>query len=120
MSTFSGSASHGATSHGVAPHAAGLHAAGLHDAFTPAPSGAGAPGARARLSEAYPATDSRLAPICTDLARRLRPALAAAGVVYPAPEFDALVLEMARVALRWSTEEVRRREGDAPERLDAG
>ena len=55
----------------------------------------------AQRAKDYPLSDERLAPLRATLTERLR----AAGVELPSPEFDALVLDMARFALRWSAEE---------------
>ena len=62
----------------------------------------------AQRAKDYPLSDERLAPLRATLTERLR----AAGVELPSPEFDALVLDMARFALRWSAEEEDRREED--------
>lgn len=59
----------------------------------------------AQRAKDYPISDERLAPLRAALAERLR----AAGVEIPAADFDALVLDMARFALRWSSEEEDRR-----------
>lgn len=65
-----------------------------------------------RRAEDYPLPDERLEP----LRRALRDRLVAAGVSLPPPaEFEALVLDMARFALRWSWEEVGTREADRRE-----
>lgn len=55
----------------------------------------------AQRAKDYPLSDERLAPLRAVLAGRLR----TAGVKVPDAEFDALVLDMARFALRWSAEE---------------
>jgi hypothetical protein len=53
----------------------------------------------------YPLPDERLEPLRASLAGRLREA----GVALPPEEFDALVLDMARFALKWSRGEVQAR-----------
>jgi hypothetical protein len=65
----------------------------------------------AQRAAEYPATDERLAPLRASLARRLLQA----GVNLPAEAFHALVLDMARFALRWSREEVRARSNSQAE-----
>ena len=66
----------------------------------------------AQRAEDYPLPDERLEP----LRRALRERLARAGIGIPPPaEFEALVLDMARFALRWSREEVGVREADRRE-----
>ena len=63
----------------------------------------------AQRAEDYPLSDERLEP----LRRALRERLVRAGVsLPPSVEFEALVLDMARFALRWSRDEVRVREAD--------
>lgn len=74
------------------------------------------PGSRAaheaQRAEDYPLPDERLEP----LRRALRERLVRAGVSLPPPaEFEALVLDMARFALRWSREEVGARDTDRRE-----
>ena len=54
----------------------------------------------------YPVADERLAPLRASIAGRLREA----GVALPPGEFEALVLDMARFALRWSEDEVAARQ----------
>jgi hypothetical protein len=53
-------------------------------------------------AEDYPLPDSRLDALRAPIAERLR----RSGVNLPAEEFEALVLDMARFALRWSNDEV--------------
>jgi hypothetical protein len=57
-------------------------------------------------AEEYPLPDSRLDELRAPIAERLR----RSGVNLPPEEFDALVLDMARFALRWSNAEVGARE----------
>ena len=66
----------------------------------------------AQRAEDYPLSDERLEP----LRRALRERLVQAGVSVPPPaEFEALVLDMARFALRWSWEEIGARDADRRE-----
>lgn len=67
-----------------------------------------------RRADAYPLPDARLDALRAHITPRLR----GAGVRLADAAFDALVLDMARVALRWSDPEIERRrrtpEGGAP------
>jgi hypothetical protein len=57
-------------------------------------------------AEEYPLPDDRLEKLRGPIAERLR----RSGIDLPADEFEALVLDMARFALRWSNTEVGARE----------
>jgi len=57
-------------------------------------------------AEEYPLPDPRLDMLRGPIAERLRKS----GIDIPADEFEALVLDMARFALRWSNTEVGARE----------
>jgi hypothetical protein len=57
----------------------------------------------------YPLPDARLTPLRESLAQRL----SASDITLPPAEFDALVLDMARFALRWSETEMGRRDDEA-------
>jgi hypothetical protein len=59
----------------------------------------------ARRADSYPLPDGRLATLQSSIRRRIRPIAR-----IPREAFDALVLDMARVALRWSRDEVEARE----------
>jgi hypothetical protein len=61
-----------------------------------------------RRARSYPLSDVRLAAFQSSIRRRIR-----AVAHGPREAFDALVLDMARVALRWSRDEVEARENDA-------
>jgi hypothetical protein len=63
---------------------------------------------REQRAAAYPPDDARLAELRDALAARLREA----GVALPAAEFDPLVLDMARFALRWTSAETDTRDVD--------
>lgn len=63
---------------------------------------------RERRARSYPLPDVRLAAFQSAIRRRIQ--AVARG---PLEAFDALVLDMARVALRWSRDEVEARENDA-------
>ena len=56
----------------------------------------------ARRARDYPLPDERLETLRESIAARLR----TADVELPREEFEALVLDMARFALRWSRDEV--------------
>ena len=60
---------------------------------------------QAQRARDYPLPDERLQPLRASIAGRLREA----GITLPPEEFEALVLDMARFALRWSTAEMQAR-----------
>jgi hypothetical protein len=70
-------------------------------------------GREAQRARDYPVTDERLDPLRESIAQRLR----RSGVTLPPAEFEALVLDMARFALRWSQDEVQAREAAEREKV---